>query len=90
MEIKINDSWMLKSDERNIILLYNKLVIPKDKEKEPERKWIEVGYYSTVDQACNAILDQHTKKVSQATTLRELLDELKEIREDIRKSVSIK
>lgn len=80
MDIKIDKEYSLQSDERNIILVKTKRA--KKGENTGKKYEENVGYYSTVQMALNDYLRIKTN-LSEATSIQELLTEVKEIRKTI-------
>lgn len=82
MNIKIDKEYSIQSDERNIILVRTKEV---KKGKNIGGDYNEnVSYSATIQAALNDYLRVKTN-LSEATTIQELLNEVKEIRKTINK-----
>ena len=75
MYIELKQGYVLTSDERSVIL--NKTFVPKSGENAGETNLKPVAYYSSIESALQGVLDRYTK-MSDATTLKELLEEIKE------------
>ena len=99
MEIEINDKYRIKSYDRNIVVERKHITDPtkapnwkqleaKGADPSPKVKWREVSYHSTVPQAIQFIGEQ-TVRDSEATTLRELLEEIREFNGEIRELLAI-
>ena len=80
MNIKIDDNYSLTSDARNVMLIENKVVQDgKNKGKPTQSVW---GYYGTVESALKGYAKLKTK-LSNATTIPELLADIKKIDDTI-------
>ncbi len=80
MNIKIDENYSLKSDDRNVILIENKVVQDgKNKGKEYEEN---IGFYPTVQAAMKGYLRLQTNK-SDATTIKELIADVERIEKTI-------
>lgn len=79
MRIPIGN-YLLTSDSHNIIL--NKVSKCKSGKNAGKEKLETIGYYSTVEAACQGILDQAIKE-SAATSIRELLEDVRRARQTI-------
>lgn len=78
MEIKLENNLVLSSDE-------NQLTLRKEigVDKEGKATFKTLGYYSTLEQALEGYL-RFKIKTSQATTLQELLNEIKALKHYIK------
>ncbi len=76
MNIKIDNNYSLKSDPRNVVLIENKV---SEKGTEYEST---IGYYGTVESALKGYL-KHKNNTSEATSINQLLNEIKETRKTI-------
>lgn len=87
MKIHIEGKTYLESDEYQYVLKTytgNFQTYNKDKENEYERETFKVeGYYGTINQALNAVLNMKIKE-STARNIGELLRDVDRIREYIR------
>lgn len=99
MQIEINDKYRIKSDDRNVVVERKHITDPtkapnwKQRESEgadptPKTVWREVSYHATVPQAIQSLGEQ-TVRDSDATTLRELLDEIREFNGKIHELLAI-
>lgn len=77
MEIKICDNYRLTSDPYNIILEQRKV-----NKKNGQEYWTADSFYRTVEQALDALLQKRIRG-SEATTLKELRNEVREAKEQI-------
>lgn len=82
MNIKIDENFSLKSDPRNVILVENKI---SENKKEYEST---IGYYGNIEGALKGYL-KYKINTSEATTLNEILDEIKEIHNTIDKLLEV-
>ena len=80
MEIKVG-KYVITSDSLCIILNEKKKI--QKGENEGKEYLSAVGYYNTVESCMEGLL-QHKIKKSDATSIKELLDEIKEISKFIR------
>lgn len=74
MNIKIGNSYLVTSDSMNVVL---NQIYEKKKEGEPsgEFDYKPIGYYSSLSQACNALLERKIR-ISDAENLSELVKEI--------------
>ena len=80
MNIKIDEEYSIQSDERNVILVRSKEV---QRGKNAGEIYEEnLGYYGTVQGLLNDYLRIKTN-MSDATSIKELLKEVKEIKKTI-------
>lgn len=77
MEIKICDDYRLTSDPHNIILEQRKV-----NKKNGQEYWIVDSFHRTVEQALDALLQKRIRE-SEATTIKELRAEIREVRKQI-------
>lgn len=77
MNIKIDNNYSLRSDLRNVILVENKIIQEGENKGKPTETTI--GYYGTVEGALNGYLKVKTN-LSNATSIKELLDEIKSVK----------
>ncbi len=84
MHIELKQGYVLTSDERSVIL--NKTFVPKSGENAGETVLKPVAYYSSVESALTGLVDRYTR-LSDATTLKELLQEIKANKEYIKNLV---
>lgn len=82
MNIKIDENYSLKSDPRNVILVENKIV-QEGKDKGSVRE-TPISYHATVQCALKDYLRIKTN-LSEATTIQELLQDIKKIEKNIEK-----
>lgn len=82
VNIAIGGKYRITSDAMNVIV--EQLVKPKDAAKEPA--WKQVAYLRTPEQAIQNILDREAR-LSEATTLKELLAQMRAVRDDVRDMV---
>lgn len=78
MDIAIGEKYRITSDTMNVIV--EQLVKPKDVGKDPA--WKQVAYFRTPEQAIQNILDREAR-LSEATTLRDLLAHMRAVRDDV-------
>ncbi len=76
MRIEISN-YVITSESRNIIL--NKAMTVQEGERAGEEYLSPIGFYSTVEQAMKAV-GNHKIKQSEATSIKELMKEVREIR----------
>ena len=81
MNIKIDNNFSLKSDPRNVILVENKIV--QDGDRKGEIYESPIGYYGNVEGALRGYLN-HKTNTSEATSINELLSEIKDVKEIIK------
>lgn len=81
MNIKIDNNYSLRSDLRNVILVENKIIQEGENKGNPTET--TVGYYGTVEGALNGYLKVKTN-LSDATSIKELLDEIKNVKNTIK------
>lgn len=80
MNIKIDNEYTIQSDERNIILVRSK---EAQRGKNAGEVYTEnVSYHATVQSALKDYLRVKTN-LSEATSIQDLLNEIKEIRKTI-------
>ena len=79
MNIRIDENWAITSDEYNVILQQRFVNKKEDSKNFGEEYWTNSGFYRTLEDALNGYL---TKKIRQsnATTLQEIAQEIKETR----------
>lgn len=82
MNIKIDDTFSLKSDPLNVMLVETKT--RQDGKNIGKKVDTVVGYYGTVESALLGYLTYKTN-TSQATTIKQLRDDIKEVKEIILK-----
>jgi hypothetical protein len=70
MNIKIDENYSIKSDLRNVILVENKITEEGKEYDSP------IGYYGTIESALKGYLKTRIN-LSNATTIQELLAEIK-------------
>ncbi len=84
MNIKIGKKYVITSDAHNIILTQSK------KRKEGKQKGEEyqeiLGYYSSLESCLQSLLDNEIRE-SQASSLREVLDKIDEVKKWMEKSL---
>ena len=81
MNIKIDDTWVITSDDRNIIL--NRSYVAKDGKRKGEEILKPESYHGSIEGA----LDMYSKRMvasSAATSFSELKKCMQEIKETIR------
>jgi|GEM_PF-3159406 len=76
MNIKIDENYSLKSDDRNVMLVENKVKQEGKNIGEPYENTI--GYYGSVQAALKAYARLKTN-LSEATSIKELLADVKRI-----------
>jgi hypothetical protein len=81
LNIKIDKNYSLKSDPRNVILVENKTV--QDGNNKGTEYESTIGYYGNIEQALNGYLNVKIN-TSEATSIKELLDEIKGVKEIIK------
>lgn len=84
MKVQIEENLFLESDERNFFI--KELTGKQDKNGNDISK--THGYYSTVQQALNGLLQLKVKQ-STAVTLSELISEVKSIEGYIRSKITV-
>lgn len=93
LNIAVNDDYIIKSDTRNIIVTRKHIVDPtkspnwkaleaKGADSSLKEEWREISYHSTISQAIRSIGEQRIRD-SDATTLAELLAEIKRFNGEI-------
>lgn len=82
MNIQINEHFKLTSDPLNIVLEQSYQKKREDEYAPIEIDWRKIGYYSSFEKACKAILGK-TINQSDADTLYELLNEIKKVESEI-------
>lgn len=89
LNIPVNSTYKLTSDEFNVIVNQKFVIDPKKSPKWAEgmddtirEEWRKVAYCRTVEKALNWIADQ-TQRESNAESIGELLGEIKAFRRDI-------
>jgi hypothetical protein len=77
MEIKLEENILLTSDE-------NQFVLKKENglDKKNETTYKTLGYYSTLPQALKGYV-KHKTRVSQATTLQQVINEIEALENHI-------
>ena len=83
MDIKLKGNYVITSDNNQFIL--SKVLV---KQKSSEEYYSSVGFYGSLEHALNA----YTKNVilqSEATSIKELLDELASIKQYLKESIGI-
>lgn len=80
MNIEIDERYSLNSDERNVILI-RKEIIRSGKKKGKIREF-NIGYYGTVQATLKGYLRVKIN-ISEATTIQELLQDIKKIEKTI-------
>ncbi len=94
MLIQVSEEFRIKSDTRNVIVERMYMTDPtkspnwkqleeKGADPSPRESWREVSYHSTVAKAIVSIGEQKVRD-SEATTLKELLDEIRDFNGEIR------
>lgn len=76
MRIQINDKWQIRSEENNITLYKS-----YQSKKAGCIKWRNFGYFNTVTQALNRLIDESCY-ASGATSIEELKKELEELKQN--------
>lgn len=84
MNIKIDETYSIKSDLRNIMLVENKITEKGKNKGKPYEDY--VGYYATIENALKAYLNFRIN-TSQATNFKLIMDEIKDIRKTIEKAL---
>lgn len=81
MNVQINEDYRLISDKHNVILQekYGK-VDNETKEKTGKYDFKDVGYYPTLEMALKGFVKKATLN-SKATNLKELLEEIKSVKQ---------
>lgn len=88
MKIQIEENLYLESDPYQYLLKqYSGKTYTNEKGEEREGYQV-IGYYGKIGQAINALIDFKLKQ-STATTLKELLNEVKEIKNDINEKITV-
>lgn len=93
LNIQVTEDYRITSDKFNIIVNERHFADPtkapnwKKREAEgaspePREVWTEVSFHSTVEDAMNKIVDK-TVLNSEATTISELRNDIRQIRRDI-------
>lgn len=99
MLIEINEDYRIKSDDRNIIVERRHIIDPtkapnwkqleaKGTDPTPKEDWRAISYHGTIAQALTSIGEQKVRD-SEATTLRELLDEISDFNGEIRRLLAV-
>lgn len=94
LNITVNSQYKITSDERNVIVNRKYIVDPtkapnwvkrqaEGADPTPREEWREVSYHPTLDKALSYIVDQEILD-SDATTLSELIDEIKGFQREIK------
>lgn len=94
LNITVNSQYKITSDERNVIVNRKIIVDPtkapnwakrqaEGADPTPREEWREVSYHSTLDKALAAIIDQEVLD-SDATTLAEIISEIREFQREIK------
>ena len=78
MKIELGGKWQIVSDGNQFILNENKTIVSKDT-GESRQEWVWNGYYSSID-SCLSMLPNKMALRSDATTLGQLLEEMREFR----------
>lgn len=85
MKIHIEGNVFIESDEHQFILKrYGNTYI--NKEGEEVQNYTVIGYYPTVEQAINSLIKKKLLN-SQATTLKELKEDVESIREFVKSKI---
>ena len=82
MNIRIDKDYKLTSDERNVIL--TKISIGQSGKSKGKEVESNVGYYGTIEHALNDYL-RIKINTSQATSINELKEEIREVKKTIQK-----
>lgn len=89
LNIRVNEDYRIKSDERNIIVLKRKIIDPKKspwwKEGDDDKireDWREASFHRNLDGALQYIVGQQVRE-SDAETLTELIREIRQFRSEI-------
>lgn len=86
MMFPINDRFRVVSDgDRNFILEEYKYIEPKRKDFQARHDWVFEGYYPTIQSATLACMQRVTVQ-SEKQSVREILNELDALRNDIIKA----
>lgn len=80
MNIKIDDTYSIKSDLRNVMLIENKVVLEGKNKGKPVESVL--GFYGSLEAALKAYLRTRIN-LSDATSVRMLLNEVKKVEETI-------
>lgn len=83
--IKINDTYFITADTHNYILQEKK--INKNKEGEKEERLVNIGYYTTIDNAVKGLLKKEMRKYVAKNTIQTLKDAVNEF-EKIEKKIT--
>lgn len=99
IDIEVFGDFRIVSSEMNVTVYRKNIVDPTKSPNWEERKaegassekrveWARSSYYGTVDKAFKAIADQRVLEV-EASTVEELLREIKRIRREISDALSV-
>lgn len=82
MKLQINEDYRITTDEKNVMLEQRK-VYQEGKNKGQEY-YNTIGYYGTLEGAFNGMLN-HRIRTSDASSYKELIKLVAEVREDIKR-----
>jgi hypothetical protein len=87
MEIPVGAKYIITSDDYNIVVK-KKRILTNQKTNEKYEDWSNARYFMTIEQACKYILKDRVR-ASDATTLKEILQEVKETKHLIEESLDV-
>ena len=85
MFIKLDEKYVITSDEMNVILAVD-YGMKEDKDGKECRNTSAQGFYASVEDAINGYLRRRVN-ASQATSIRELIEEIRDLRKYVHELV---
>jgi len=88
MKIEINDKYRIQSDSVQIMVIQKSVISKPGSKHKGEESTTTLGYFRTVQQAFKFLLQQQILD-SDATSFKELIEEVARIEKELKESIRI-